>query len=496
MPEPTANVSPVPGASRLSASVLAVLIVLAVLGSTLAVLAFTRDDGAPSPEAATRRLMDTIAAGDALSALGQLPPGERKTLVDSAGRVGSELQRIGLLTTDGGQPITDASIRFDNVELRATDLAKDMAKVELATGTMTVTLPPGAAPLTDHARKLLDRDAGADIAAAGGTWRRDFAAQPLDVVAIREGGGWHVSLAYSFAEAVRASQAVAFPEMGKGPAGTGDETPESSLVDLFRAYADGNPERMVTLLNPDEVRSLYDYAPLFLPGLWDASKAAEATKTYDIQLNHVTAAVDGSGSTRTVRVTSLDMDMRDELKKTHVTFDGRCLHADHRIGDTDQPFASLDRCDGEQQRSTDPDAFRDNPIVNLAIFGHGAQFPTLTVVERNGRWFISPVRSALDSIIATLQTMPADQPDAIDPFVDRLRAVVDAGAGAGLSGQPIAPSGPDATSDDPAVVAKAEAAALVEACGHLTTGADADTVTQACIARLVETQRITPADAP
>ncbi len=475
---------------------LAVLIVLAVVGSTVAVLAFTRDDGAPTPEVAARRLMDALAAGDVIGVVAQLPPGERKTLQDSVVPLGAELERIGLLAADGSQLITDATIRFEGVDLRASDLAKDMARVELATGTMTVTLPPGAAPLTDHARTLLDRDAGATIPPGGGTWTRDFAVDPLDVVAIREGGGWHVSVAYSLAEAMRKSHQAELPEMGKGPAGTGDDTPQSTLVDLFRAYADGNPERMLTLLYPDEARSLYDYAPAFLPALWDASKAADAAKSYDVQLNHLTTAVDGTGSTRTVRVTALDLDMQDELKKTHVTFDGRCLHADQRIGDDGQPFATLDRCDGEEQRSDQPVAFRDNPIVNLAIFGHGAQLPTITVVERNGRWFISPIRSALDSIAATLRTMPADQPESIDTFVDRLHALATAGAGDGISGQPLPPEGPGADSDDPAVVATAKAAALVDACGRLTTGPDAAAVTKACIAQLVETKRITSAEAP
>lgn len=48
--------------------------------------------------------------------------------------------------------------------------------------------------LADKARTILDRN-GVTVDAQASTYRRDFATDPLRVVAIHEGGGWHVSLA-------------------------------------------------------------------------------------------------------------------------------------------------------------------------------------------------------------------------------------------------------------------------------------------------------------
>jgi hypothetical protein len=296
-----------------------------------------------------------------------------------------------------------------------------------------------------------------------------------------------VSLAYSVADAMRTAAGADLPEMGKGPPSLGADTPDTAVTDLVDAYANGDPERIITLMYPDEARSLYDYAPAFLPRAKDDAKAADANKTYDVQLNHVTTDVSGSGSTRSVRITSFDVDIRDELKKTHLTFDGRCLHVDRRINDADTPYFSQDVCDGDQPPTKPMDG--GNPITALAIFGGGVDLPTFTVVERNGRWFISPARTLLDSTVSTLEGM--NEATAVDAFASRLAASWKAGAGDGLSGQPIEPPPtPDGQPRSDADQKHAEAQALVDACGDLTTGPQADQVKDACVKRLLDTKRI------
>jgi hypothetical protein len=356
-------------------------------------------------------------------------------------------------------------------------------------------LPPGDPPLTEQARRDLETYADLTVDPAGMSLTRDFSTEPLRVVAIREGGGWHVSLAYSVAELVRSASGAEFPEMGKGPPSIGANAPEEVVSDLFNAYANADSERLVTLMHPDESRALYDYAPSFQPHLHELAMIAAERGTYDVQLNDLETEVEGAGSMRTVRVRSFDLEIHDELKKAHLTFDGRCLHLDHRIGDDAEPYEKWDRCDNDLPKPGDAAMPLENPVVNLSIFGGGVDLPTFVVVERGGRWFLSPARTVLDSIVSTLR---GRSPEAVDAFARRFADSVRAAAGEGLSGNPVEstePLDPELPADDPERVA-AKAKALRDGCAALTDGPQAAEVNAACLQRLIETGRLDPATLP
>jgi hypothetical protein len=473
----------------LSSGGLSIAIIAVIVISSVAVLAFTQDDGAPSAEQATLDLFAAVQANDVLGVLEQLPPGERKELKDGVISVANELQQVGLLTSGELHPVAGPRVEVASPLLRTTNLSKDMDAVDVVGGTITVTLPAGAGPLTPQARDDLERHAGLHLDAAGSSFTRDFSADPLRVVAIREGGGWHVSLAYTVAEMVRSSARAEFPEMGTGPPSIGATTPAEVVTDLFNGYADADAERLVTLMYPDEARALYDYAPAFLPQAKALADAAAVGHTYDVQLNDLKTVVEGEGSTRMVRVTAFDLELRDELKKAHLTYDGRCLHLDHRIGDDGQPYEKWDACDNDPPKSGDAVMPRENPVINAAIFGGGVDLPTFVVIERGGRWFLSPTRTVLESIASTLASLPADQ---LDRFAARLADSVRAGAGAGLTGTPIVGELPIDPANPPTDEERSVArqVALVAACESLTTGARAAEVTAACQHRLVETGRV------
>lgn len=474
---------------------LAVALVVLIVAMTLTFLAFTRDDGQTSPEGAAQAMVDAVQSGDLLAMYEQLPPGERTALKDSSIDLGAQLQRLGLLAPFDPRDVTGGDLQFRDLTWKTEELGKDVTAVDVVGGTFTAALPAGAAPpLTDHARSLLTK-AGVTVDPGATTFSRDFAAEPLRVVAIREGGGWHISLAYTVAELLRQQAGVEKPEMGKGPPAIGADSPADAVRDFFRAYADGDPERVLTLLYPEEARAAYDYAPLFLPEAKDAAKLADEAKTFDVQLNQFKADASGSGPVRTVRVASYDVDIRDEIKKVHQVYDGRCLHTDMRITDDGAPFHTGDTCDGDWG-SEDGQRRRDNPIANLAIFGGGVDMPTFVIIERNGRWFISPTRTVLDSLTATLRDVPADK---LDVFADRLIASWKAGAGDGFSGTPLdGPPLPDDASDADRRTAKVSA--LIDACAALSPAAEAaeplDSTVLACIQRLVDTEQVLVTELP
>jgi len=468
---------------------LAIAIVGIILASTVVVLAFTDDDGAPDAEAATRDLLAAVQANDLLGVLELLPPGERKVLRDGAPSLATQLQQVGLLTSSDLRHVEGPTTEVSGLLLRTTGLAKDMDAVDLIGGTIVFRLPAGGAPLTDHARRDLETYGDVQVDPAGVTVTRDLAAHPMRVVAIREGGGWHVSVAYSVAEWIRSSAGAEFPTMGKGPPSIGAKTPDEVVVDLLNAYANGDAERVVTVMYPNETRALYDYAPAFLPGAKERAAKAAANGTYDVQLNDVETVVEGTGSTRTVRVTSFDIEIRDELKKAHLTYDGRCLHLDHRIGENSEPYEKWDSCNNDLPKPGDPTMPRENPVLALSIFGGGVDLPAFVVVERGGRWFLSPAQTLLDSVVSTLR---GQSTDAVDAFAQRLADSLRARGGDGLTGAPIEGPPPSEGSEPPDddALALAKTLALVDACGRLNDGPRAGEVEDACLRQLVESGRI------
>jgi hypothetical protein len=474
-----------------TATTVAVLVVAIVAASAVGVLAFTSDDGAETPDGAVHAMLDAVRRNDLLGVVEQLPPGERKALRDPTARLATQIQNLRLVGRLNPAAVPGLVFTFDDVQTRTSRLADETTAVDLVGGRFTAQWLGGGQPLTEHGRQILAREWGVTIDPVDASYHRDFAEDDLRLVTVKEGGGWHVSLAYSVAETQRIDRGLSPQPMGRGPVSYGADRPEDAVTDLVRAYADSDPERLVTLLYPDEARAVYDYAPTFLPGLRTAARRAQDDGTYEVQLNDVKTAMEGSGEVRRIHLTALDVDIRDELHKQHLWWSEGCFHTDQRIDDADQPYAKTDSCSRDKPRPGDTTAIRDNPVAGLAVFGGGADLPTFTVMERNGRWFVSPTHSLLDSIADTLEKAT---PDDLDGFAERWADSLEAGVGQGLSGEPIRPTARDVATDP--TKAGARGKALSDRCGALATGPDAPAVTAACLRRLVAHNQIRPADLP
>jgi hypothetical protein len=113
------------------------------------------------------------------------------------------------------------------------------------------------------------------------------------------------------------------------------------------------------------------------------------------------------------------------------------------------------------------------------------------VVERNGRWFVSPVHTLVDSLVETAETM---QPDDLDGYAERWADSWNAGATRGLSGDPIRPTAREVAADP--AKAGARAKALADRCAALAPGVDQETVNASCLRRLVRDGKVKLEDLP
>ena len=266
---------------RLAAVAVGAIALLAA--SSFAAYALTRPDGADSPEGAVHQMFGAIDHEDALGVIEALPPGERKVLRDPLVDSTKQLQRLGILKSFSLSDVPGADLKVTGLQTSTTKLGDGVVLVNVTGGTISGSSIPSDVPLGDNLRSAIEKGGGrVDIQA--NTFSEDLAGDHLHLVAIEEGGGWHVSIAYSIAESIRSSieddngHAPPVPDFGNGPAPVGAADPEGAVRGLVDAAVALDPEKAITMTDPEEMRALYDYAPLFLPDLERSARRLEGRR--------------------------------------------------------------------------------------------------------------------------------------------------------------------------------------------------------------------------
>lgn len=437
---------------------LAILSVTAVLAaSTFAVFALTRPDGAASPEAAVEALFAALEAEDAIGVMESLPPGEREVLLEPMIATVAEFQRLGLLDSFELEDVPGTDIEVDGLTLSSTELGDGVTSVRVTGGTITGTVIPDEVPIGPRTRELAEREGGEPIEIQAETDTSSLADANLELVTVEADGGWHVSLFYTIAEGIRGDD-TPLPPFGAGITPIGADTPEGAVRGLIEAGIALDLERAVGSLPPDEMRVLYDYAPLFLD---EVRAAADDTRAdgFTASLDRLDLRSEGDGETRRVMVDGMDIRVGiSEGEGVRVTSDGTCtvMESTYRTyagrfesvgsviedgtvsggsgGGTSGRFddegrletTRMEICedgrtsmtvDGEETQQDDGYMGGMDPMLlgNQTGFTEG-----LTVVEHDGRWYVSPVRSMFDSFLTSLRGMDGSEIDAFFESFDSL----------------------------------------------------------------------------
>jgi hypothetical protein len=437
LPPYPSDEQPEPRRSPARLLAIAVAAVAFVGASAFAAYALTRPDGADSPDAAVRHLFSAIDHEDAIGVVESLPPGERKVLRDPLVDTTKELQRLGVLDDFSLSDVPGADLEVKGLKTETTKLGDGVVLVSVTGGTVSGRSIPEDVPLGDNLRAWIeDEDGSVDMEAD--TFSEDLADADLQLVAIEEGGGWHVSLSYSIAEAIRSSvedddgHSPPVPDLGHGVTPVGAESPEGAVKGLVDAAVAYDAERAIAMTDPEEMRALYDYAPLFLPDV--ARAAAEAREDGDVivEVDRLDTDVSGDGPVRRVRITGFDVTLGSQDDNVHMVFDGECYDVTptYRSSSSSFGYQSFDPETGEWIWTSPSDSPDDaEPEVDhehvcqgdtlddeggsmfggLGAFGSASEQPyAVTVTEVGGRWYVSPVRSILDSVVEGLRAMDAD----------------------------------------------------------------------------------------
>lgn len=375
-------------------------------GGVFGLKALQGDSG--SPEAPVQKLFDSLDKEDLVGVMESLTPGERGAIMGSTQRLAGELRRIGV-AGDGFDLAHLQGVNFQvtNLKLDSTSVTDNLAEVRIVSGTLTTSVSLDSLPLGPSLRDLANQAGPDESAKAAEPQTEDLSKMDAPLMVVRKNGQWGLSLGYTLAEAARRDAGAARPDYAHpAVAPQGANSPSAAVEGLVGALDNADVRGMIAHLDPEEMAALYDYSSLFLPSA-DANvelKAfAAATTISDVHLS-----VEGSGDTRLVKIDGFTMSYDDDQVSADVRFENGCLH----LTETKANGAhdTYDSCASGQANA-------DALGADLGGFAglQGLFDPTsltkglgITVHQVDGKWYVSPTRTVLESLVAVVGTLKDD----------------------------------------------------------------------------------------
>ncbi len=389
-------------------------------GSFVAVRQFqsgSDGSGAASPEAAVQQLFEAMESEDFLGAVELVEPTERRTMVNPALDMMSELQRIGVVAKDFDMSdVAGVDIELSDMSYAPESLGGNVVRVAVD-GQMTATGSAGELPYGPLIMDNLSDEQRNELVAEGeeGLENSVESLDDMGVVAVERGGQWYVSLWYSVAEGIRRDAGVAeMPAVGNGPTPTGGETPEGAVEAMASAMSDLDLEAMIAALDPEEAAAVYDYANLIL-GEIDKTFDADQQDEVDIDIERLDLRSETTGDDGQVWIEGFALSVEiANLGGLRVdTAADVCLVEIFEDQEAECMVSAADLDEMEKESGVD--------VGELA--------ETSVRVHRVGdRWFISPMASLMQPLLASLQSLDQAQ---VQGWIDDPESLL---AGQGMEG--------------------------------------------------------------
>lgn len=397
--------------------------------------------GPSSPDEAVEQFFDSLDNDDLLGMTEAMLPSERESLVEPSLDLLTQLQRLELVDP-AMNPEAPSSLDFTVTDLQfvATEIGEGVARVRLLEGVVTVSGSTDDLPVGS----LIEEEMGEPIPSE----RIDEQIVDFDdeegamLVAVEEDGSWYLSLWYTVAEYAREEARAPIPDFGNGVAPIGAATPEGAVEGLIREAADLDAAGVIAMLDPAEFRALYDYAPLFLD---DAEAAVDEllsearSEGVDWNIESIDARSFEQRGRTVVAVDGFAAWVEGEGERYSIDFDDECVAITGP--DADERF-----CQGDVQEEFGAEF---DSLTELFDIDGG-----VTVVERDGRWYVSGMPSIVGVYADLLAGLDRADLDRIERDLEALAeggfGLFDefAGGGAMFFGDPFEPVDPF-VEDDP-----------------------------------------------
>jgi hypothetical protein len=358
--------------------------------------------GASSPAGAVTALLTAADHSDVIGALDTVAPGERAALEPGLQNIVSQLKRLNVLSSTADlNDVAGVSLQFKGIGTRTDYLNSDIAAVSLTSGKVTSSAVPSQLPLGSFVKDLAGTRLGGPsktqttpvaTTTCGQTAAQIATCNPV-IGTVKVDGSWYVSIGYSIAiNALKDdSKSEAPPAASQAIQAVGAATPQGAVQEVFNSISNLDPESLIADMAPDEVAAADTYAPDWLSRAETEINSVKGKVT--IKFGNLDLSTQPLGDGTMVKVGSA---MTFDIKADgyDVSYANSCLTVT-RAG------AHLPICLDEVRQlltSNLPPALV--PIFQRLMSSNATT--GFVTVQENGRWFVSPTRTSLQSMAGVL----------------------------------------------------------------------------------------------
>jgi hypothetical protein len=387
-----------------------VLLLVLLLGiGALIVTGRQGQSGAASPTEVAEKLVKAIEDSDVLGVIDLMHPGERELLQDAFLDGAKELDRLGVIKKSSESQSTKLSeFRIENLDIQERCIADDICNISL-TGYISGDVD-GQTPLGEVFRNsstFEDIETVEDLieevtGSRDSSIREDF--EDITFTTIKFEGRWYASIGFTLAELIREDSSTLENDSGLLP--FGKESPEEAVDSFFRAIEIFDVRGVVEQLDPREFSPAQRYAELFVKSLNRSIQDEISDTDFDWDITKLTTeVVKKSSSTAQVRIKdfSIRIEERDYYEgRTEIEIDVTHSGDDIRL---------LVSANGESEQYRLKDFINDEiskSIVESDYEKFLKTFMSVTTHKREGKWFVSPVSSVLNTVLGILGYLEQD----------------------------------------------------------------------------------------
>jgi hypothetical protein len=377
--------------------------------TTYSLLGAANDVGAATPEEAVSAFVSAMEQEDVLGMIDVTLPEEVGALHSAVESITSDAKRIDLLGDEfDSSGVQGIDVSIDDLALETNFLEGGLATVTATSGTVSASFDPRAFPFGDKVRELLDDGQQIGTAASMGLGETD---PPALLMTVERDGRWYVSIEYTIAEYVRRAAGWEVP----GPvahAAVGFDSPEEAVTGFYDRLRALDLQAAIDTFAPGE-DALAWLAPMWMSDAQSAI-AQGRSEGWSVAISGLTYETIGDGDHRT-------------LKPVTFTVEGT-VPADY---DSAAPTASpqpfkIERADGcTTYTGAAQSIFGINSLplaepveggyqlcaaggLGLGLVGLAGgltELPPISVVQTAGKWYVSPLGTALASATVGLHDL-------------------------------------------------------------------------------------------
>jgi peptidylprolyl isomerase len=433
-------------------------------GGAFAYTQLTGEEKANTPEQAIESFYQAVANGDFIGMAKTLAPGERDVMLDSVVPLLGEMSRLELLESDLDlNKVPGYEGKVEKFTATSKPLRDDLAEVRVTGGSFSATFDPNKLPIGKFIRDLAG-DAMTDSKPTKQSAPLGGSDDPL--VVNKVGNRWYLSLNYNIAEAARRGSFDPYPvpAKGSGVAPRGADSPEEAVSEMIKAMGKLNVRRMIELVPPDEFAALHDYSGQFIR---DATTATEDFRSViNLNFDPKLKAKSLAGDRSIVFIEDLPTKLNADFDGNSLVFNyankafvGSFVGEDGSKGNAEWKNNTLvgafeandgtkleadyrDNClklvnDGEEKKGCGQQGIAkifsdisgqeiDPSQLNPTGFGLNKQCtgkpgkPEIgfVAIKRDGKWFVSPSRTMIDSMTAVMKKLDRKDLDCIKEQIE------------------------------------------------------------------------------